>query len=184
MSDFRQILSQAKQQIKEVSLQEVQDKLNPDEWVYSSRRPRRRRVGTGPSRQGRVSSPRVPGQKADKILPDKQQPIVVYCAGGARSALAAKTLQDLGYTNVFSMRGGYGMEGQRVSVWLPQKNRQGSDGAIQPPFAYSRSWRRGPVEAAARAKCCWLAQVVWDRLPEFTWPHRASGRSDLWITTL
>ena len=40
-------------------------------------------------------------------MTDKSQPIVVYCAGGTRSALAAKTLQDLGYTDVCSMRGGF-----------------------------------------------------------------------------
>ena len=103
MSDFRQILSQAKQQIKEVSPQEVREKLNPtngftlldvregDEWE-----------------QGHLDKavflPRgFLEQKADKMLPNKQQPIVVYCAGGVRSALATKTLQDLGYTNVVSM---------------------------------------------------------------------------------
>ncbi len=40
-------------------------------------------------------------------LPDKQAPVVVMCAGGARSAFAAKTLQELGYTEVSSMEGGF-----------------------------------------------------------------------------
>ena len=40
-------------------------------------------------------------------LPDKGQPIVVYCAGGTRSAFAAKALQDLGYEDVVSMAGGF-----------------------------------------------------------------------------
>jgi molybdopterin/thiamine biosynthesis adenylyltransferase/rhodanese-related sulfurtransferase len=107
MSDFKDILSQTKKQIREVSVQEVRDKLNPhngftlldvregDEWE-----------------QGHLDKaiflPRgFLEVKADKILSDKNQPIVVYCAGGVRSALAAKTLQDLGYTNVSSMRGGF-----------------------------------------------------------------------------
>jgi molybdopterin/thiamine biosynthesis adenylyltransferase/rhodanese-related sulfurtransferase len=38
---------------------------------------------------------------------NKETPIVVYCAGGTRSAFAAKTLQDLGYTDVVSMTGGF-----------------------------------------------------------------------------
>jgi len=38
---------------------------------------------------------------------DKQAGIAVYCAGGVRSALAAKTLKDLGYTKVVSMLGGF-----------------------------------------------------------------------------
>jgi molybdopterin/thiamine biosynthesis adenylyltransferase/rhodanese-related sulfurtransferase len=40
-------------------------------------------------------------------VPDKSQPIVVYCAGGTRSALAAKALGDLGYEDVVSMAGGF-----------------------------------------------------------------------------
>ena len=43
----------------------------------------------------------------DKV-PDKAPEVVVYCAGGTRSALAAQTLQELGYTNVASMAGGFG----------------------------------------------------------------------------
>jgi len=40
-------------------------------------------------------------------LLDKNAPIAVYCAGGVRSAFAAKTLQELGYTNVVSVIGGF-----------------------------------------------------------------------------
>src|SRR5436190_19540977 len=104
MSDFKEILDQAKRQIKEVSVQEVKEKLNPvngftlldvrelDEWE-----------------QGHLDQaiflPRgFLEPKADKMLTDTSQPIVVYCAGGTRSALAAKTLQELGYKDVYSMR--------------------------------------------------------------------------------
>src|SRR6266571_3115481 len=107
MSDFKEILSQAKRQIKEVSVHDVQENLNPangftlldvrelDEWE-----------------QGHLDKaiflPRgFLEVKADKTLTDKSEPIVVYCAGGVRSALAAKTLQELGYSRVYSMRGGF-----------------------------------------------------------------------------
>jgi len=40
-------------------------------------------------------------------LPDKDAPIAVYCAGGVRSAFATKTLQELGYTDVVSVIGGF-----------------------------------------------------------------------------
>src|ERR1039458_9042871 len=40
-------------------------------------------------------------------IPDKASHLVVYCAGGTRSAFAAKTLQDLGYTDVASVVGGF-----------------------------------------------------------------------------
>jgi len=107
MSDFKEILRQAKSQIREITVHDVQDKFNPengftlldvredDEW-----------------QQGHLDRavflPRgFLEVKADKVLADRSQPIVVYCAGGVRSALAAKTLQDLGYTDVYSMRGGF-----------------------------------------------------------------------------
>ena len=60
-------------------------------------------------------------KKLTKCCQISSQPIVVYCAGGVRSALAAKTLQDLGYTDVYSMRGGYGVEEQWVAVRRPRK---------------------------------------------------------------
>jgi sulfur-carrier protein adenylyltransferase/sulfurtransferase len=41
------------------------------------------------------------------VVPDKGARIVLYCKGGARSAAAASTLQRLGYTNVFSLAGGF-----------------------------------------------------------------------------
>lgn len=40
--------------------------------------------------------------------PDKDAKVILYCQGGNRSALAADTLQKMGYTNVFSLAGGFG----------------------------------------------------------------------------
>ena len=42
----------------------------------------------------------------ETLIPDKDAPIVLYCGGGFRSALAADNLQKMGYTNVVSMDGG------------------------------------------------------------------------------
>lgn len=43
----------------------------------------------------------------EKAIPDTAAPIVLYCGGGFRSALAADNLQQMGYTDVLSMDGGY-----------------------------------------------------------------------------
>lgn len=43
----------------------------------------------------------------EKAIPDKATPLVVYCKTGGRSALAAFTLLEMGYTNVKSMNGGF-----------------------------------------------------------------------------
>jgi len=45
--------------------------------------------------------------KIEKAAPDLAQPLVCYCGGGNRSALAADSLQRMGYTNVASMEGGF-----------------------------------------------------------------------------
>ena len=46
-------------------------------------------------------------REIEKGAPDKAQRIVLYCHGGSRSALAADTLQKMGYTNITSLAGGY-----------------------------------------------------------------------------
>ena len=63
-------------------------------------------------------------------IPDTTTPVVVYCAGGARSALAADTLAQLGYSNVVSMTGGFnrwkdeGLPWEAPGVLSPdQRNR-------------------------------------------------------------
>ncbi|WP_158943571.1 rhodanese-like domain-containing protein [Granulicella sp. S190] len=43
----------------------------------------------------------------ETTIPDKKAPIILYCGGGFRSALAADSLQKMGYVNVASMDGGY-----------------------------------------------------------------------------
>jgi rhodanese-related sulfurtransferase len=45
--------------------------------------------------------------KIAAAVPDKSSCIVLYCLGGVRSAAAAQTLQEMGYTNVFSLAGGF-----------------------------------------------------------------------------
>ena len=58
----------------------------------------------------------------EKLYPDHDQPVILYCGGGFRSALACDNVQKMGYTQVLSMKGGY-------SAWLeagyeicPKKN--------------------------------------------------------------
>jgi rhodanese-related sulfurtransferase len=40
-------------------------------------------------------------------IPDKNAKLILYCGGGYRSALSADNLQKMGYTNVYSMAGGW-----------------------------------------------------------------------------
>ena len=45
--------------------------------------------------------------KIEQAAPDTGKEIICYCGGGSRSALAAESLQRMGYTNVTSMAGGF-----------------------------------------------------------------------------
>src|SRR3989449_8239766 len=45
--------------------------------------------------------------RIEETVPDRGADVVLYCAGGTRSLLAAKTLQEMGYTRVRSMAGGF-----------------------------------------------------------------------------
>src|SRR5438093_3874190 len=122
MSDFKDLLNDAKKQIKEVSAQEVRDKLNPDKGFTLLDVREGDEWEQGHLDQAIFLPLGFLEVKAEKMLPDKRQPIVVYCAGGVRSALAAKTLQDLGYSKVFSMRGGFTeWKNNGLPVVVPEK---------------------------------------------------------------
>ncbi len=46
-------------------------------------------------------------QAIEEVAPDRDQPVVLYCAGGIRSLFAAQTMQEMGYTDVASMSAGF-----------------------------------------------------------------------------
>ncbi|MEM6996423.1 MAG: molybdopterin-synthase adenylyltransferase MoeB, partial [Myxococcota bacterium] len=65
--------------------------------------------------------------KVEDAVPSREQPVILYCAGGVRSALAAKSIAELGYTNVSSMAGGFrawknaGLSFERPRVLTPEQ---------------------------------------------------------------
>jgi len=46
--------------------------------------------------------------RIEDLVPDRETPITLYCAGGVRSLLAARAIRELGYTDVESLGGGFG----------------------------------------------------------------------------
>ena len=105
MKSFPEQVAEARQRIREVSAEDVQlmqargesptviDVREPDEWA----------AGHVP---GATLIPRGVLEFDVESTVARDAPVVVYCAVGGRSALAADTLQQMGYTNVASMRGG------------------------------------------------------------------------------
>jgi len=107
MATFRDLLNAAKAEITEVSPADAEAQIAAGgAVVLDVREPDEYEQG---ALLDVLHIPRghLEGQVEGKIL-DKSTPVVVYCAGGVRSAFAAKTLQELGYTQVLSMAGGFG----------------------------------------------------------------------------
>src|SRR5688572_17976670 len=106
MASFRDLLQAAKAEITEVDTGGASELIDAGANVLDVREPDEYDQGAIP---GAVHIPRghLESQVESRIS-DKSSPLVVYCAGGTRSAFAAKTLQELGYTDVVSMAGGFG----------------------------------------------------------------------------
>src|SRR5919199_5314027 len=102
MATYRELLSQAKAQVREVDTAGAAAAIErPGTVVLDVREPDEYEQGALP---GAVHIPR--GNLESNVesrLPDRDAPVVVYCAGGNRSAFAAKTLNDMGYRDVVSM---------------------------------------------------------------------------------
>jgi rhodanese-related sulfurtransferase len=105
-SRYQSLVADAKTRIREVTVQEIErnplpagtvliDIRETDEW----------RAGYA-SGAVHLSRGILEGEIEERI-PDLDTPIVLYCAGGNRSALAADNLQKMGYTNVRSLAGGF-----------------------------------------------------------------------------
>lgn len=105
MAGFRELLGQIKGQIKEVSTDEAETLIDDGWRILDVREADEFEQGAIP---GALFIPRgnLELQIEGKIT-DKSTNIVVYCAGGVRSALAAHTLGNIGYENVLSMQGGF-----------------------------------------------------------------------------
>jgi molybdopterin/thiamine biosynthesis adenylyltransferase/rhodanese-related sulfurtransferase len=117
MASFRDLLASAKAEITEVDTAGAQERIEQggNLVVLDVREPDEYDQGALP---GALHIPRghLESQVEGKIV-DKSASVVVYCAGGVRSAFAAKTLQDLGYHDVVSMAGGFGKWKDEGRAW-------------------------------------------------------------------
>ena len=104
---FLKIVNEAKSRIKEVTVAETRERLGANrkgllidvredhEWEAAH--------AAGAIHLGKGIIER----DIEATAPDKSTELVLYCGGGYRSALAADVLQQMGYTNVWSMAGGW-----------------------------------------------------------------------------
>jgi molybdopterin/thiamine biosynthesis adenylyltransferase/rhodanese-related sulfurtransferase len=105
VTTFKDMIRRVRSEIREVSPAEARERADKavlvdvreaDEWAQ----------GHVP---GAVFIPRgFLELRVEEKVPDRSREVILYCAGGTRSALAARALQDLGYEHVSSMAGGFG----------------------------------------------------------------------------
>src|SRR5882724_5790033 len=103
---FLQIVQDAKQRVREVTVDDVKVKLDRGEKFQL----------VDVREESEFAKDHLPGaiylgkgvieRDVETCVPDLNTPLVLYCGGGFRSALAADNLQKMGYTNVLSMDGG------------------------------------------------------------------------------
>jgi sulfur-carrier protein adenylyltransferase/sulfurtransferase len=144
---YKQIIDEARSTVPEASADDVKARLDRKEplTLLDVREKEEYRQGYIP---GAVSLPRgFLDMRVEEVVPDKKAPIVAYCASGTRSLLAGRTLRELGYTNVVSMRGGYqGWKNQGLPI---REDRQFTQ---EQQVRYSRHFLLPEVGEAGQAK--------------------------------
>lgn len=115
MATFRDLLAAAKNEITEIDTAAAAERIAAGAVVLDVREPDEYDQGALPDA---IHIPRghLEAQVEGRLL-DKNAQVVVYCAGGVRSAFAAKTLQELGYADVLSMGGGFGKWKDEGRAW-------------------------------------------------------------------
>lgn len=104
---FLKIVQDAKTRVKECTVADVKRRLDAGEkfTLVDVREESEYAAGHVP---GAVHLGKgVIERDIEKVVPDANTPLVLYCGGGFRSALAADNIQKMGYTNVISMDGGW-----------------------------------------------------------------------------
>jgi len=105
MSSFRSLLDRVKSEIREVSAEETKVRHDAGAIVLDVREPTE--TADGHIDRAVVIPRGLLELRVEDALPRRDAEIIVYCAGGTRSAFAAATMHQLGYTNVASMAGGF-----------------------------------------------------------------------------
>jgi molybdopterin/thiamine biosynthesis adenylyltransferase/rhodanese-related sulfurtransferase len=103
---FRELLAATKKTIREVSIDDVKRTIESKQPVKLIDVRETDEFGGGRI-PGATNIPRGFLELRIEEKARRDEPVILYCAGGTRSALAAKSLADMGYTNVASMAGGY-----------------------------------------------------------------------------
>jgi rhodanese-related sulfurtransferase len=103
---FLKLVDGARSRVREVGVDEARRKLESGEAKLIDVR-EESEWAAGHARGARHMGRGVIERDIEERVPDKNAELILYCGGGFRSALATDNLQKMGYTNVWSMAGGW-----------------------------------------------------------------------------
>jgi rhodanese-related sulfurtransferase len=104
---FLRLVNDAKKRIKEIPVRGVKDLFKREADVVLIDTREEHEWEAGHIGGAMFLSKGIIERDIEKVIPDKQKQLVLYCGGGFRSALAADNLRKMGYKNVSSMAGGW-----------------------------------------------------------------------------
>jgi len=104
---FLKLVNDAKSRIREVTVTETRARLaaNPEVKLIDVREDNEWQAAHAAGAQHLGKG--IIERDIEESVPDQAAELILYCGGGYRSALVADVLQQMGYTNVFSMAGGW-----------------------------------------------------------------------------
>jgi rhodanese-related sulfurtransferase len=103
---FLALVEEAKKYVRECSIADVKARLEQGEKFHFIDVREDHEFAQDHAKEARHIGRGVLERDIETLIPDKNAPIVLYCGGGFRSALAAANLRKMGYENVLSMDGG------------------------------------------------------------------------------
>jgi rhodanese-related sulfurtransferase len=104
---FLKIVDAARQRVREVTVDDIKVRVDSGEVFELVDVREESEWARGHLPRARHLSKGIIERDIEVTIPDHDTEIVLYCGGGFRSALAADNLQQMGYTNVVSMDGGW-----------------------------------------------------------------------------
>jgi len=136
---FLKIVNDAKSKVKETTVDQVKQKLDDGEKFLL----------VDVREESEFAKDHLPGaihlgkgvieRDIETRVPDEKTPMILYCGGGFRSAMAAENLQKMGYTNVLSMDGGV-REWREKKYPMTREGRGGREGITLQSFLFCKSF--------------------------------------------
>lgn len=104
---FLKLVESARQNVREVTVAEARERIAARPGVVLVDVREESEWAAGHAREAISLGKGILERDVENRIPDPATEVILYCGGGFRSALSAEAMQKMGYTNVWSLAGGY-----------------------------------------------------------------------------